>query len=135
MRAAYCTQPGAFEIRELERPVAGPGQMLVRVVASGTNPVDAKLRRNGTWAGLEPPVVLGYDASGVVEAGGAAVSGFRAGDEVFYTPEIFGNRLGTYAQYNVVSAAIVAKKPASLTHEQAAAVPLAGGTAWEAIGR
>jgi NADPH2:quinone reductase len=79
--------------------------------------------------------VLGYDAAGVVEALGPGVHDFAVGDEVYYTPEITGNQLGTYAELNAVPAAIVAKKPATLTFEQAAAVPLAGGTAWEAIVR
>jgi NADPH2:quinone reductase len=127
--------PEVFEERELPTPTAGPGQLLVRVMASGTNPVDAKLRQDGSWTGLIPPVVLGYDVSGVVEAVGPGVTGFARGDEVFYTPELFDNPSGSYAEYNVVAAAIVARKPRNLTHEQAAAVPLAGGTAWEAIVR
>jgi NADPH2:quinone reductase len=127
--------PEVFESRDVPEPAAGPGELLVRIHASGTNPVDAKLRANGTWAGLAPPVVLGYDASGVVEEVGAGVAGFARGDEVFYTPEIFGNRLGTYAELNAVPAAIVARKPGSLSHEEAAAMPLAAGTAWEAVVR
>ncbi|BDG05835.1 zinc-dependent alcohol dehydrogenase family protein [Anaeromyxobacter oryzae] len=127
--------PDVFEPRDIPRPVPGPGELLVRVVASGTNPVDAKLRHDGSWARLTPPVVLGYDASGVVEAVGPGVKAFGAGDEVYYTPEIFGNALGTYAEYNVVPAAIVARKPARLTHVEAAAMPLAAGTAYDAIVR
>jgi NADPH2:quinone reductase len=61
------------------------------------------------------------------------VSAFAAGDEVFYTPEIFGNPAGSYAEYNVAPASIVARKPAALSHVEAAGVPLAGGTAWEAV--
>lgn len=124
-----------FEEGELERPSPGPGEVLVRVVASGTNPVDAKLRQDGSWAGLNPPVVLGYDGAGVVEAVGPGVSDFRPGDEVYYTPEIPGNQLGSYAEYNVVPASIVARKPANLSFVEAAAIPLAGGTAWEAVVR
>ncbi len=127
--------PELFQLRDLPKPVPGPDQILVKVIASGTNPVDAKIRANGTWARLSPPVVLGYDASGVVEAVGPGVTDFKVGDEVFYTPEIFGNQLGTYAEYNVVDMRIVARKPARLSHEQAAAIPLAGGTAYEAIVR
>lgn len=127
--------PEVFEEREVDDPRPGPGQLLVRVRASGTNPVDAKLRQDGSWAGLKPPVVLGYDVSGVVEAVGSGVTDFHAGDEVFYTPEIFGNPSGSYAELNVVNASIVAPKPRNLTHEQAASVPLAGGTAWEALAR
>jgi len=124
-----------FEARELPRPQPGPGEVLVRVKASGTNPVDAKLRVSGSWAHLTPPVVLGYDAAGVVEELGTGVTDFKIGDEVFYTPEIFGNPLGTYAELNVVPARIVARKPLGLDFVEAAAVPLAGGTAYEAIVR
>ncbi len=127
--------PELFELRDVPRPPVRPGELVVRVVASGTNPVDAKLRANGTWAGITPPIVLGLDASGVVEEVGPGVSGFRPGDEVFYTPEIFGTTLGTYAEYNAVPAAIVAPKPHRLSHAEAAAFPLAAGTAYEAIVR
>lgn len=127
--------PDVFEEREVPTPAAGPGQVLVRVKASGTNPVDAKLRQDGRWAGLQPPVIIGYDASGVVEAVGEGVTDLRVGDEVFYTPEIFGNTWGSYAELEPVPAAIVARKPRRLSHEEAAAVPLAGGTAWEVLVR
>lgn len=127
--------PELFEVRDVPNPTPGPGQVLVRVLASGTNPVDAKLRQEGSWAGLQPPVVLGYDASGVVEQVGPGVTDFKPGDEVFYTPEIFHNPLGTYAELNVVGTGILAKKPPSLSHEEAAAIPLACGTAWDALVR
>ncbi|MBF5095745.1 zinc-dependent alcohol dehydrogenase family protein [Azospirillum sp. INR13] len=127
--------PDVFELQDRPRPVAGPGELLVRVVASGTNPVDAKIRHSGSWAGILFPAVLGYDVSGVVEEVGPGVTGFKAGDEVFYTPEIFGNPNGSYAEYTVAAASIVAHKPASLSHVEAAGIPLAGGTAWEAIVR
>ncbi|ADO69895.1 zinc-dependent alcohol dehydrogenase family protein [Stigmatella aurantiaca] len=127
--------PELFEVQDVPPPTPGPGQVLIRIIASGTNPVDAKLRQDGSWAGLKPPVVLGYDASGVIEQVGPGVTDFKPGDEVFYTPEIHQNPLGTYAELNTVSASIVAKKPPSLSHEEAAAVPLAAGTAWDAIVR
>ena len=125
-----------FEERDVGRPEPGPGEVLVRVVVAGTNPVDTKLRADGSFAGLEPPVVLGSDVSGVVEEVGAGVADLAPGDEVYYTPEIFGpGSNGGYAEYNLVSAGIVAKKPASISHEAAAAVPLAGGTAYEVLVR
>jgi NADPH2:quinone reductase len=127
--------PELFEERDVPKPTPGPGELLVRIVASGTNPVDAKLRHDGSWAGQKPPIVLGYDASGVVEGAGPGVKDFKAGDEVYFTPEIFGTTLGTYAEWNVVPAAIVAPKPRGLTHVQAAAFPLAAGTAWDAVVR
>lgn len=127
--------PDVFELRDLPRPEPRASELLVRVVCSGTNPVEAKLRQNAAWAGLTPPLVLGYDVSGVVEAVGADAKGFAVGDEVCYTPEIFGNSLGSYAEYNAVDAHIVARKPRGLSHAEAAAIPLAGGTAWEALVR
>src|SRR5215217_1517611 len=125
-----------FEERDVERPRPGAAEVLVRVVAAGTNPVDAKLRANGASAGLEAPIILGADISGVVEEVGPGVTDLAPGEEVYYTPEVFGPRSnGSYAEYHVAKANIVAKKPATLSHEQAAAVPLAGGTAYEAIVR
>lgn len=127
--------PSLFEERDVEKPSPGPNEVLARVVATSANPVDAKLR-SGDIPGLEAPVVLGADVSGVVEEVGAGVVDFTPGDEVYYTPEVFGPRSnGAYAEYHVAPANIVAKKPASLSHEEAAAVPLAGGTAYEAIVR
>ena len=122
-----------FEPRDLPSPEPGPGEVLVRVVATAVNPVDYKIRRNGAWAGVKPPAVIGYDVSGVVEAVGPGVTDFRPGDEVYYTPEIFGGKPGSYAQYHVANASIVARKPRNLSHLEAAAVPLAGGTAWDAL--
>lgn len=127
--------PEVLQLRDVERPTPGPGQLLVRIHASGTNPVDAKVRAAGRWAMIEPPCVIGYDASGVVEALGPGARMFEKGDEVFFTPEIFGNAQGTYAEYCVVPEAFVAPKPKRLSHIEAAAVPLAGGTAYEAIVR
>src|SRR5215218_9901770 len=128
--------PDFFEERDVERPRPGAGEVLVRVVAAGTNPVDAKLRANGSSAGLEAPIILGADISGVVEEVGPGVTDLAPGDEVYYTPEILGaDSNGAYAEYHVALASIVAKKPASLSHEETAAVPLAGGTAYEAIVR
>ncbi|MGC4001388.1 MAG: zinc-binding dehydrogenase [Anaeromyxobacter sp.] len=127
--------PEVLELQELPTPAPGPGDLLVRVHASGTNPVDAKIRAAGGWAGLPLPCVIGYDASGVVEAVGLGVKDFKPGDEVFYTPEIFGNPNGTYAELALVPAAIAGRKPARLSHAQAAAIPLAGGTAYEALVR
>jgi NADPH2:quinone reductase len=128
--------PDVFEERDVERLEPGPGEVLVRVIASSTNPIDAILRADGSFAGLEPPVILGADVSGVVEEVGPGVTDLVAGDEVYYTPEVFGPRSNhAYAEYNVAAASIVAEKPTSLSHEEAAAVPLAGGTAYEAIVR
>ncbi|MBN9742495.1 NADPH:quinone oxidoreductase [Amycolatopsis sp. A1MSW2902] len=126
--------PDVLTLREVERPEPGPGEILVRVVASGTNPVEAKIRQGVAIPDLELPAVLGGDVSGVVAAVGPGVTDFAEGDEVFYTPEM-ASRLGSYTELNVVSAGIAAPKPRGLSHVEAAAIPLAGGTAWEAIVR
>jgi NADPH:quinone reductase len=138
MRAVLISRfggPEVLEAKEVDRPEPGPGELLVKILYSGVNPVDYKIRQHGTWTGTPLPAVLGYDASGVVEKAGAGVKDFKPGDEVFFTPEVFNNPHGTYAEYTVVRESIVAPKPASLGHEQAAAVPLAAGTAWEAVVR
>ncbi|MFW6039967.1 MAG: zinc-binding dehydrogenase [Gemmatimonadota bacterium] len=126
--------PELFEEREVERPEPGPGEVGIRVVASGTNPVEAKVRKDGYRAGVEPPIVLGYDGAGVVERVGPGVEELAEGDEVWFTPPV-GSPHGTYAEYTVVRADIVARRPDALSFVEAAAVPLAGGTAWEAVVR
>ena len=124
--------PEVFEKRDIPKPKPGIGELLVRVRATSVNPVDYKIRTSGSWAGVSPPAVIGYDAAGVVEETGAGVTRFKPGDEVFYTPLIFGGQ-GTYAEYNVVGESIVAAKPRSLSFIEAAAMPLAGCTAWDGI--
>jgi NADPH2:quinone reductase len=128
---------GTDQLKYAEWPKPQPAalELLIRNIAISVNPVDAKIRANGTWAGIPLPAVLGYDAAGVVEAVGEQVQDFRVGDEVFYTPQIHGNAHGTYAEFTIVPAAFVAHKPRGISFEEAAAIPLAGGTAWEAIVR
>jgi NADPH:quinone reductase-like Zn-dependent oxidoreductase len=91
--------PDLFEERDVERPHPGPGEILVRVVAAGTNPVDAKLRASGNARGLEAPIILGADISGIIAEVGPGVTEFGAGDEVYYTPETSGpGSNGSYAE-------------------------------------
>src|SRR5689334_2835234 len=115
---------------EFETSVPNPGEkdLLVRVQAVSVNPVDVKtrMRRQGTQAA---PVILGWDAAGVVEAVGRGCSLFRPGDEVFYAGNI--NRPGTDAQLHLVDERIVGRKPKSLSFAEAAALPLTTLTAWE----
>ena len=93
--------PELFEVEEMPPPTPEAGEVLVRVMASGTNPVDAKVRQQGSWAQLEFPAVLGYDAAGVVEEVGEGVRDLKPGDEVYFTPPIFGNSRGTYAELTI----------------------------------
>ena len=124
--------PEVFEARELAKPVPGAGQLLVRVKATSVNPVDAKIRAAGAWAGVVPPAVIGYDVAGLVESTGPGATRFTPGDPVFYTPQIFGSP-GSYAEYHVVNEAIVAALPEGLSFDGAATLPLAGCTAIDAL--
>ncbi|WP_306391085.1 zinc-dependent alcohol dehydrogenase family protein [Telluria beijingensis] len=124
--------PQSFELRDVAKPVPQAGQVLVRVQATSINPLDYQVRR-GDYADLVPlPGITGHDVSGVVEAVGPGVTAFAPGDEVWYTPQIFDGP-GSYAEYHVANESIVGRKPASLTHLEAASLTLVGGTAWEAL--
>ncbi|MBB1624622.1 zinc-dependent alcohol dehydrogenase family protein [Achromobacter sp. UMC71] len=124
--------PEAFELRDVPKPVPQAGQVLVRVHATSINPLDYQVRR-GDYPDLVPlPAITGHDVSGVVEAVGPGVTAFVPGDEVWYTPQIFDGP-GSYAEYHVAAEHIVGKKPAALSHLEAASLTLVGGTAWEAL--
>jgi NADPH:quinone reductase len=124
--------PEKLELADLPVPEPAPHEVLVRVRAASVNPVDYKIRKSGEWARVPMPAILGYDAAGVVEQVGSSVTHLAVGDEVFYSARIFG-RQGTYAEYHVEDAAIVAKKPLNLSFEEAASLPLAAMTAYDAI--
>lgn len=124
--------PASFELCDVPKPVPQAGQVLVRVHATSVNPLDYQVRR-GDYPDLVPlPAITGHDVSGVVEAVGPGVTAFVPGDEVWYTPQIFDGA-GSYAEYHVAAESIIGKKPASLSHLEAASLSLVGGTAWEAL--
>jgi NADPH2:quinone reductase len=127
--------PEVLELRDWPRPEPEPDQLLVRIHAAGVNPVDAQNRADGAWAGIELPVIPGYDFSGVVEALGDRASDWAVGDEVFGAPPVRVTRSGSYAEYIAVPAELVAAKPKQLSHVEAAAVPIAGCTAYECVRR
>lgn len=123
-------EPASLQDIELPMPEPTGRDLLVAVRAVSVNPVDTKIRMRaapepGAWK------VLGYDASGVVEAVGPEVTGFGAGDQVWYAGAI--GRSGTNAEYHLVDARIVAKKPVTLDWAEAAAMPLTTITAWEVL--
>ncbi|MER7703864.1 NADP-dependent oxidoreductase [Kitasatospora sp. NPDC097605] len=123
--------PEVLEVVEAERPAPLGGEVLVRVHASGVNPVDAAVR-SGVYPLLgEPPFGVGWDISGVVEQAGPGAR-FKAGDEVFGMP-FFPRAATGYAEYVAVPSRQVARKPASLDHVGAAALPLAALTAWQGL--
>ncbi|KAF2775767.1 MULTISPECIES: NADP-dependent oxidoreductase [Streptomyces] len=118
------------EVR-LERPEPRPNEVLVRVRAAGVNPTDWKHRATGGFLG-EPPFVLGWDVSGVVESVGIGVAAFRPGDEVFGMLSYpFGH--GSHAEYVTAPARAFTHKPAGIDHVQAGALPLVSLTAWHAL--
>ncbi|MEU3724332.1 NADP-dependent oxidoreductase [Streptomyces sp. NPDC031705] len=122
--------PEVLEVVEVERPEPGPAEVLVRVHAAGVNPTDSWHRATGGLAGK--PIRLGWDVSGVVEAVGIGVTTLAPGDEVFGMPR-HPVPAGTYAEYVTSPARHLVRKPAALSHVQAAALPLAALTAWQAL--
>ena len=116
--------PDVLRIEEVERPEPGDGEVLIRVRAASVNPVDWKYRRG--IAEKQLPAVLGNDVSGTVEVSRA--EGFSEGDDVFGFAAT-----GGYAAFASSPGALLAKKPAGVSHEQAAAIPVAGLTAWQAL--
>ena len=133
MKAAYIQQFGGPEVLkygDLPDPVAGPGQIVVDTVAASVNGADPKVCA-GDYKQTQFPLILGRDFSGVVSALGAGVADLRIGDEVFGVLE--AGRDGTYCEKIAVGAAIVAKKPAAMSHVDAAALALIGLTALRSV--
>ncbi len=122
--------PEVLKVIEVERPEPGPAEVLVRVHAAGVNPTDSWHRATGGLAGTV--IRLGWDVSGVVEAVGFGVTTLAPGDAVFGMPR-HPLPAGTYAEYVTSPARHLVRKPAGLTHVQAAALPLAALTAWQAL--
>ncbi len=125
------TDPGCLVEIETDTPVPGPLDLLVRIHAVAVNPVDTKIRASLGPAPLDPPRILGWDAAGTVEAVGSQVTGFAAGDEVFYAGDI--TRPGCNAEFQAVDSRLVALKPKSWSSAEAAALPLVALTAWELL--
>ena len=121
-------------VRQIDRPVPGKGQVLVRVHAAGVNPLDTKIAAGaGAHARQALPAVLGLDLAGTVIELGEAVDGFTLGQEVFGMPGGIGGAQGTMAEYIAVDARLIASKPTTLDMREAAALPLVFITAWEGL--
>jgi NADPH:quinone reductase-like Zn-dependent oxidoreductase len=133
MKAAYLEQTGGPEVLkygDLPDPKAGPGDIMVDIVAASVNAADWKVRL-GEYGALKFPYVLGRDFSGTVSALGEGVTDFKVGDAVFAV--LPPGQEGTYAEKVAIKAAVVAKKPANLSHIEAAALALTGLTAQNAV--
>lgn len=125
---------GPFRVAELPRPIPRAGEVLVRIAASGINPLDTKIRAGAAaHARHVVPAVLGLDMAGVVVACGEGVSRFAPGDEVYGMVGGVGGIQGTLATYAAVDADLLARKPANLSMREAAALPLVTITAWEGL--
>ena len=140
MKAIVIQEPGGtenLEIRELDTPTPAPNEVLVEVAALSINPVDVKTRKGGSiYEKLKSDMgaILGWDISGRVVAIGNAVTRFAVGDEVFGMVNCPGNGKA-YAQYVAAPEAHLAKKPAAISHTEAAATTLAALTAWQVLVR
>ncbi|WP_353895370.1 NADP-dependent oxidoreductase [Glycomyces tritici] len=135
MRAITQNALGGSEVLELvevERPEPAMGEILVKVHAAGLNPVDWKVRTYGALTGAPAPFTVGWDVSGTVAAVGPGVQLYRVGDEVYGMPR-FPHFAGAYAEYVTAPARHFAPKPAGLSHEEAAALPLAALTAYQSL--
>jgi NADPH:quinone reductase len=135
MNAAVLENHGVpFRVTTVARPVAGPGQVLVRINASAVNPLDLKIRSGGAEHARHPlPAILGIDLAGVVEAVGPGVTAFRAGDEVYGMTGGVGGVQGSLAEYAAVDAELLAHKPSNFSMREAASLPLVFITAWEGL--
>ncbi len=123
--------PEVLVVEEVPKPEPGPTEVLVRVAAAGVNPVDWKVRAGGGFLG-QPPFTVGWDVAGVVEEVGFGVTWLASGDRVFGMPR-FPREAACYAEYVVSPSRQLARIPDGLADVEAAAVPLAGLTAWQAL--
>jgi NADPH:quinone reductase-like Zn-dependent oxidoreductase len=134
MKAVNIKEFGGLDvltIDEIERPVPASDEILVKVYASGVNPVDWVIREGGNdylKTVLKLPLTLGWDAAGIVEEVGSEVTAFKKGDKVYGVPNFPGN--GSYAEYVAAKASQFALKPESINFIEAAGVPLASLVAW-----
>jgi NADPH:quinone reductase-like Zn-dependent oxidoreductase len=128
------TASGPFLEKECALRPVQQGQVLVRILASGINPLDTKIRAGLAAHARQPlPAILGLDMAGVVEAVGEGVDTFQAGDEVYGMVGGVGGHQGTLAEFITVDASLLARKPKQLSMRQAAALPLVAITAWEGL--
>ncbi|PYP85575.1 MAG: NADPH:quinone reductase [Candidatus Angelobacter sp. Gp1-AA117] len=129
--------PEVLQVEEVPVPQVGPNGVLVRIHATSVNPLDWKLRQGllRPVMDLRFPIILGCDFSGVVEKVGNSVTLFKPGDEVygFKDGRVGKTYRGTYAEYAVAPEKAVARKPANLSHEEAAAMPVAAVSAWQGL--
>ncbi|MET0675236.1 MAG: alcohol dehydrogenase catalytic domain-containing protein, partial [Bradyrhizobium sp.] len=135
MRAAVLSAYGsALQVGPILRPETAEGQVLVRVGASGVNPLDLKISKGqAPHARHSPPAILGIDVAGVVENVGAGVTSFKPGDEVYGMTGGVGGLQGSLAEFVAADVSLLAPKPKNIGTREAAALPLIFITAWEGL--
>ncbi|AKT38086.1 NADP-dependent oxidoreductase [Chondromyces crocatus] len=134
MKAVRIHEFGGAEVLRYEdvpRPVAQEGELLVRVVAAGVNPLDSKVRAGSLRGLIRLPYTLGWELSGVVEAVGPKVTAFKPGDAIY--TYMGRERGGAHAEYAIVPERQASRKPSTLSFRDAAAVPASALTAWQAL--
>ena len=138
MKAAYYNEfggPGSLKTGEIELPELKEGEVLIKIKAAGVNPVDAVITK-GYYKDMMPhtfPIIPGWDVAGVIEQRGHAARRFEVGDEVYAyarRPEV---KWGTFAEYIIIPDSYLAKRPQNISAEAAAAIPLAGLTAYQSL--
>ena len=137
MKAIILDEHGSadgFKLSEISAPIVLPGHVILKVCASSVNPVDCKIR-NGMLTGISPdlPGLLHGDVAGIVSEVGEGVEGFEVGDEVYGCVGGFKGTPGVLAEYALADSRLLAPKPPPLTMREAAAIPLIGITAWNAL--
>lgn len=123
-----------YQLQEIDKPIAGKGEVLVKIMASGINPLDLKIQAGqAAHAKAVLPAILGIDMAGIVEAVGEGVTGFKVGDEVYGMTGGIAGVQGSLAEYAAVDADLLALKPSNITMKEAATLPLIFITAWEGL--
>jgi NADPH:quinone reductase-like Zn-dependent oxidoreductase len=123
--------PDVIELDDLPQPKPDPDQVVIRVAAAGVGPWDALIREQKSVVNVPLPITLGSDLSGIVESVGSDIHHFKPGDEVYgaTNPQFVGG----YAEYALASASMIARKPNSITFEEAASAPVVAVTAWQML--
>lgn len=124
--------PEVLQLSEVNAPIiVDPSQVLVKVKATSINPLDYQVRRGDYASVFDLPIITGHDISGEIITVGEAVKKWQPGDKVYYSPRFGGS--GSYAGYHVTDESSLSRMPDNLSYEEAAAIPLTGGTVWEML--
>jgi len=137
MKAILMTATGSVDglrLSDIDEPeITQANEVKIKIKAAGVNPIDTKVRRNGSFYSHPLPIVLGCDGAGEIVAVGDAVSDYKVGDEVWYCHGGLGQEQGSYAEYSVIDSRWIALKPNNTSFIEAAAMPLVLITAWGAL--